>query len=64
MATVNCRVLITFVNSSDPDQAWPYVGPDLGPNWLTLRNSFSKIFNYEKNQQHQKNFKNYPACKE
>ena len=31
-----CRLLITFVNSLDPDQAEQNVGPDLGPNCLTL----------------------------
>ena len=31
-----CRLLITFANSSDPDQARQNVGPDLDPNCLTL----------------------------
>ena len=31
-----CRLLISFVNSLDPDQALQNVGPDLDPNYLTL----------------------------
>ena len=31
-----CRLLITFANSLDPDQARQNVGPDLDPNFLTL----------------------------
>ena len=31
-----CRLLMTFANSLDPDQAQHYVGPDLDPNCLTL----------------------------
>ena len=31
-----CRLLITFVNSLDPDQDRQNVGPDLDPNRLTL----------------------------
>ena len=30
------RLLITFANSLDPDQARHFVGPDLDPNCLTL----------------------------
>ena len=30
------RLLIIFVNSLDPDQDRPNVGPDLDPNYLTL----------------------------
>ena len=30
------RLLITFANSLDPDQARQNVGPDLDPNCLTL----------------------------
>ena len=30
------RLLITFANCLDPDQDRHYVGPDLGPNRLTL----------------------------
>ena len=30
------RLLITFANSLDPDQARQNVGPDLNPNCLTL----------------------------
>ena len=32
-----CRLLITFANSLDPDQARHNVGPDLDPNCLTFR---------------------------
>ena len=31
-----CRLLISFANSLDPDQARQNVGPDLEPNCLTL----------------------------
>ena len=31
-----CRLLITFANSLDPDQARQNVGPDRDPNCLTL----------------------------
>ena len=31
-----CRLLITFANSLDPDQARQNVRPDLDPNCLTL----------------------------
>ena len=30
-----CSILITYVNSLDPDQAGRSVGPDLDPNCLT-----------------------------
>ena len=30
------RLLITFANRLEPDQAWQNVGPDLDPNCLTL----------------------------
>ena len=39
-----CRLLITFANSLDPDQAWQNVGPDLDPNCLTLWLYCWKIF--------------------
>ena len=32
---VTCRLLITFANSLDPDQARQNVGPDQDPNCLT-----------------------------
>ena len=35
-AFVNCRLLLTFTNSLDPEQARQDVGPDLDPNCLTL----------------------------
>ena len=38
------RLLITFVNSLDPDQARQNVGPDLGPNFLPLRYYSRKKF--------------------
>ena len=31
-----CRLLITFANNLDPDQAWHFVGPDPDPICLTL----------------------------
>ena len=31
-----CRLLITFANSLNPDQAQQNIGPDLDPNCLTL----------------------------
>ena len=31
-----CRLLISFTNSLDPDQARQNFGPDLDPNYLTL----------------------------
>ena len=31
-----CRLLITFANSLESDQARQDVGPDLGPNWFTV----------------------------
>ena len=31
-----CHLLMTFVNSLDPDQAWQNIKPDLDPNYLTL----------------------------
>ena len=40
---VTCRLLITFANSLDPDQARQNVRPDLDPNYLTLM-VFLKIF--------------------
>ena len=33
---IKCRLLITFANSLDPDQAWQNIRPDLDPNCLTL----------------------------
>ena len=63
------KMLITFVNSLDPDQDRQYVGPDLDPNCLTLWLCSWKIFlkfRFEKSQQidGNKSMKNYPACKE
>ena len=39
-----CRLLITFANSLDPDQARQNVGPDLDPNFLTLMIFLKIIF--------------------
>ena len=39
-----CRLLITFANRLDPDQARQDVWPDLDPICLTLRWYFLKIF--------------------
>ena len=51
---VTCCLLITFANSSDPDQARQNVGPDLDPNCLTLmvflKEFFEKV-DFEKYQQ-------------
>ena len=33
---IKCRLLITFANCLDPDQARKNVMPDLGPNCLKL----------------------------
>ena len=45
-----CRLLITFANSLDPDQARQNVGPDLDPNCFTPK-EFSKKLDFGKNQQ-------------
>ena len=49
-----CHLLITFANSLDPDQDGSSVGPDLGPNRLTLivilKEFFEKV-NFEKSRQ-------------
>ena len=63
-----CRLLITFANSLEPDQAWQNVGPDLDPNCLTLWwyswKIFFKISIFKKIHRWQKSMQNYPACKE
>ena len=33
---------IQVSNSLDPDQAWHFVGPDLGPNWLQRSSADNK----------------------
>ena len=46
-----CLLLKTFANSLDPDQDQQNVGPDRGPNSLTLlflKEFFEKV-NFEKN---------------
>ena len=50
-----CHLLITFANSLDQDQARQNVGPDLGPNCLTLwwyswKNFFERV-NFKENPQ-------------
>ena len=63
------RLLITFANRLEPNQAWQNVGPDLDPNCLTLmvflKGLFKKV-DFLKNQQttKKKNMKNYPVSKE
>ena len=53
-----CRLLITFANSLDLDQARQNVGPDLDPNCLTLwwysRKIFFKNVNLKKKHRWQK----------
>ena len=39
-----CRLLITFANSLDPDQAQQNVGPDLDPNCFDTLMVFLKGF--------------------
>ena len=63
----NCRLLTTFVNSLEPEQARQNVGPDLGPSCLTSRwysEIFEKIDFQQKNLQMTKRMQNYPVCKE
>ena len=58
------HLLITFANNLDTDQDRQNVGPDLGPNWLTMKELFEKD-NFEKmSADDNKSLKNYPACKE
>ena len=61
---------MTFANSLDQDQARQRVGPDLGPNCLTLvvflidKEFFEKFdFEEKKSKDDKKGTKNYPACK-
>ena len=39
-----CRLLITFANSLDPDQARQNVGPDLDPNFLHMMVFMKDLF--------------------
>ena len=39
-----CRLLMTFANSLDPDQARQNVGPDLDTNWLTMMLFLKEFF--------------------
>ena len=72
-----CRLLITFANSLDPDQARQNVGPDLDPNCLTLmvflKDFFEKKSKKKKNlddkkkkkkKKKKRNMQSYPTCKE
>ena len=66
-----CRLLITFANSLDRDQARQNVQPDPDQNWLTLLWYSWKIFFFlekvnlkKKLHRQQKSMQNYPACKE
>ena len=57
-----CRLLITFANSLDTDQARHNVGPDLGPNylpfWLYYRNICFEKVDFEKSADDQQIIKN------
>ena len=44
LPVLSCRLLITFANSLDPNQAQQFVGPDLDPNCLTLMVFLKDIF--------------------
>ena len=66
-----CRLLITFANSFDPDQARHNVRPDLDPNCLTIWISegiperiFRKFCFEKKTADDKKACKNYPVGKE
>ena len=63
--TYKCRLLITFADSLDPDQARQIVGPYLDPNPFMVfpEVSFEKNY-FEKKQQTTKIMKNYPVGKE
>ena len=47
LPVLSCRLLITFANSLDPNQAQQFVGPDLDPNCLTLMVFLKDIFEKE-----------------
>ena len=60
-------LLITFANSLNPNQAQQNVGPDLGPNCLTLMvilKNFLKKSILKKIRGQINSIKNYPAGKE
>ena len=64
-----CRLLITFANSLDPNQARQNVGPDLVPNcltfwWYSYKIFFEKVNFKKKIHRRQKSMQSYPACKE
>ena len=67
-----CRLLITFANSLDPDQARQNVEPDLDPKsklfdtlMVFLKDFFKKKLILKKRiHRRQKSMQNYPACKE
>ena len=54
-----CRLLITFANSSDPDQGQQNVVPDLDPNCLSIPTVFLKeFFNSKKVSRQQQKHEN------
>ena len=58
-----CHLLITFANNLDPVQARQNVGPNLGPNCLTLMVFLKEFFervDFEKNLQMAKKHKKLP----
>ena len=61
--STECRLLITFANSLDSDQARHNVGPDMGPNcltrwWYSWKN-FSKKLILQKISRWQKSIRNH-----
>ena len=48
LPVLSCRLLITFANSLDPDQAQQFVGPDLDRNCLTLQVLLKDCFGKER----------------
>ena len=63
--TYECRLLVTFANSLDPDQARRFVGPDLDQNCLTLmvmlKEFLEKVDIEKKNQQTTKKQGKFPS---
>ena len=53
-----CCLLMTIINSLDPDQDWQNNGPDLGTLIVFLN---SEKVDFEKNQHTTKSMQNYPA---
>ena len=58
-----CRMLITFVNRLDPDQARQNIGPDLDNLMVFLKEFFGKV-DLEKISRRQKSMHNFPGGKE